>query len=152
MVAKKIAIIGCGVGGLTAIKCCVDAGLQPTCLEQHSGFGGTWNYTDEARPNQGSVHGNTITNTSKAIMCFSDFPVPKEWPNYLHRSLFMKYLEMYAKEFDLEQYIKLNSKVERLSKSDDHPETGRWNVRYTRFVNEQLKMITCDCDNSVAFL
>jgi hypothetical protein len=59
---------------------------------------------------------------------------------------------MYAKEFDLEQYIKLNSKVERLSKSDDHTETGRWNVRYTRFVNKQLKMITCDCDNSVAFL
>ena len=134
MVAKKVAIIGCGVGGLTAIKSCVDAGLQPTCFEQQSRFGGIWNYTGEVRPNLGSVHKNTVTNISKAIMCFSDFPVPKEWPNYVHHGMFMKYLEMYAKEFDLEQYIKLNTKVERLSKTDDHTETGRWTVRYTRYV------------------
>ena len=132
MVAKKVAIIGCGVGGLTAIKSCVDAGLKPTCFEQQSRFGGIWNYTGEVRPNLGSVHKNTVTNISKAIMCFSDFPVPKEWPNYVHHRIFMNYLEMYAKEFDLEPYIKLNTKVERLSKTDDHTETGRWTVRYTR--------------------
>ena len=122
MVDKKVAIIGCGVGGLSAIKCCLDAGLQPTCFEQQSQFGGIWNYTDDVRPNLGSVHSNTITNISKATMCYSDFPVPKEWPNYLPRRMFMKYLEMYAKKFDLEKYVKLNTKVERLSKTEDHKE------------------------------
>jgi dimethylaniline monooxygenase (N-oxide forming) len=133
MVDKKVAIIGCGVGGLSAIKCCLDAGLQPTCFEQQSQFGGIWNYTDDVRPNLGSVHSNTITNISKATMCYSDFPVPKEWPNYLPRRMFMKYLEMYAKKFDLEKYVKLNTKVERLSKTEDHKETGRWAIFYTRY-------------------
>ncbi|XP_028400467.1 dimethylaniline monooxygenase [N-oxide-forming] 5-like isoform X2 [Dendronephthya gigantea] len=132
MAVKKVAIIGCGVGGLTAIKCCLDAGLQPTCFEQQSKFGGIWNYTDGPRPNLGSVHASTITNVSKATICYSDYPMPKEWPNYMHHSMFMKYLEMYAKEFDLERYVKLNTTVERLSKAADHETTGRWLVSYTR--------------------
>ncbi|XP_028400882.1 dimethylaniline monooxygenase [N-oxide-forming] 5-like [Dendronephthya gigantea] len=132
MAVKKVAIIGCGVGGLTAIKCCLDAGLQPTCFEQQSKFGGIWNYTDGPRPNLGSVHASTITNVSKATICYSDYPMPKEWPNYMHHSMFMKYLEMYAKEFELERYVKLNTTVERLSKAADHETTGRWLVSYTR--------------------
>ncbi len=135
MVAKKVAIIGCGSSGLSAIKCCLDAGLQPTCFEQQSSLGGIWNYTDEVRPNLGSVHSNTVTNTSKALMCFSDFPVPKEWPNFLPHRMFMKYLEMYAKKFCLEQYVKLSTKVERLSKTDDHKKTGRWRICYARYMH-----------------
>ncbi len=129
-----MAIIGCGVGGLSAIKSCLDAGIRPTCFEQQSSFGGIWNYTDEVRPNLGSVHRNTISNLSKAIMCFSDFPIPKEWPNFLPHRMFMKYLEMYAKTFGLEQYVKLNTKVDRLAKTDDHKVTGRWSIRYTRYI------------------
>ncbi|XP_028400860.1 dimethylaniline monooxygenase [N-oxide-forming] 2-like [Dendronephthya gigantea] len=132
MVAKKVAIIGCGVGGLTAIKCCLDAGLQPTCFEQQSSFGGIWNYTDEPRPGLGSVHSGTVTNISKAIMCFSDFPVPKEWPNYLHHRLFMKYLRLYAENFGLEEYVRFNTKVTKLSKATDYNETGNWALSYTR--------------------
>ena len=135
LAVKKVAIIGCGVGGLSAIKSCLDAGLEPTCFEQQSWFGGIWNYTDEARPNLGSVHGNTITNVSKAMMCFSDFPMPKEWPNYMHHSQFMKYLEMYVEEFGLKQYIKFNTKVERLSKAKDHIENGKWIISYSRYIH-----------------
>ena len=135
MASKRVAIIGCGVGGLTSIKSCLEAGLQPTCFEQQSKFGGIWNYTDGPRPNLGSVHANTMTNVSKATMCFSDYPMPKEWPNYIHHSMYMKYLEMYAKEFGLEKYVKLDTTVERLSKTTDHNETGRWLISYTRYRN-----------------
>ena len=36
---KKIAIIGGGVSGLAAIKCCLDEGLNPVCFEQFDDIG-----------------------------------------------------------------------------------------------------------------
>ena len=130
MVSVKVAVIGGGVGGLTAIKSCLDAGLQPTCFEKQTWLGGAWNYSDEVLPNMASVHHNTVTNTSKQMMCFSDFPMPKEFPNYLPRHMVQKYLEMYATRFSLEQYIHFNTEVVSLSRSEDFEATGRWVVCY----------------------
>lgn len=127
---KKVAVIGSGVSGLCAIKSCLDAGLQPTCFEQQSWIGGLWKYSDKVLPNLASVHQNTVTNTSKGMTCFSDFPVPKEFPNFMQHRLVQKYLEMYATRFSLEQYIQFNAAVVRLSRSNDHELTGKWVVSY----------------------
>ena len=37
--AKRIAVIGSGASGLTAIKCCLDEGLQPVCFERTDHIG-----------------------------------------------------------------------------------------------------------------
>lgn len=42
--AKRIAVIGAGASGLTAIKCCLDEGLQPTCFERSEDIGGLWRF------------------------------------------------------------------------------------------------------------
>ncbi|XP_028400863.1 dimethylaniline monooxygenase [N-oxide-forming] 5-like isoform X2 [Dendronephthya gigantea] len=124
-----VAIIGCGVSGLTSIKTCRDVGLNPVCFEQQSSLGGVWNlYTDDPRPNLSSVHKCTITNTSKLFTAFSDFPFPKEFPNYLPQNLVQKYVELYAKEFDLAKYVQFNTEVVKLERSADHSETGKWIV------------------------
>uniref|UniRef100_A0A8C5RTE6 Flavin-containing monooxygenase n=1 Tax=Laticauda laticaudata TaxID=8630 RepID=A0A8C5RTE6_LATLA len=44
--AKRVAIIGAGASGLTAIKCCLDEGLQPTCFERSEDIGGLWRFQD----------------------------------------------------------------------------------------------------------
>uniref|UniRef100_A0A8C9PYS3 Flavin-containing monooxygenase n=1 Tax=Spermophilus dauricus TaxID=99837 RepID=A0A8C9PYS3_SPEDA len=44
MKAKKIAVIGAGVSGLGAIKCCLEEGLEPMCFEKGSDIGGLWRY------------------------------------------------------------------------------------------------------------
>lgn len=44
MKEKKIAVIGAGISGLGAIKCCLEEGLQPTCFEKGSDIGGLWRY------------------------------------------------------------------------------------------------------------
>ena len=36
---KRVAVIGAGASGLTAIKCCVDEGLQPVCFERTDHIG-----------------------------------------------------------------------------------------------------------------
>ena len=128
MAAKNVAIIGCGASGLCSIKSCIDAGLNPVCFEKQPTFGGVWNYSDGPRPNLGSVHKSTVTNTSKLITGFSDFPMPKEFPNYLPQSLMQEYFKMYAKEFDLAKYVEFNTEVVKLERSADYGETGKWVV------------------------
>ena len=36
---KTVAIIGGGVSGLVAIKCCVEEGIEPVCFEQRDEVG-----------------------------------------------------------------------------------------------------------------
>ena len=51
----KVAIIGAGVSGLPAIKCCIDEGLLPVCYEKADEIGGIWNFTEEPKPNQATI-------------------------------------------------------------------------------------------------
>ena len=62
---KRIAIIGAGVSGLPAIKCCLEEGLEPVCFEMRGDIGGLWNYTETVIKGQSSVMRSTVTNTSK---------------------------------------------------------------------------------------
>ncbi|XP_033729906.1 dimethylaniline monooxygenase [N-oxide-forming] 2-like [Pecten maximus] len=71
---KRVAVIGAGASGLPAIKCCLDEGFQPVCFEMSDDIGGLWNFTPDVRAGQGSVMKSTITNTSKEMMAYSDFP------------------------------------------------------------------------------
>ena len=41
------------------------------------------------------------------MTCYSDFPIPKEFPNFMHHTHFKKYLDLYAENFGLMKYIKL---------------------------------------------
>ena len=130
--AKTVAVIGAGASGLAAIKSCLEAGLQPTAFEADPWLGGAWKYTDLAEETEGRscVASSTITNTSKHMSCFSDFPMPKEWPNYLPQQMYLQYFQMYAKHFGLEQRIRFESKVTALEPCSDFGHTGRWQVQY----------------------
>lgn len=41
---KTVAVVGVGASGLTALKCCLDEGLQPTCFERSEDIGGLWRF------------------------------------------------------------------------------------------------------------
>ncbi|XP_040215685.1 flavin-containing monooxygenase 5-like isoform X3 [Rana temporaria] len=102
---KRVAVIGAGASGLTAIKCCLDEGLEPTCFEKTDDIGGLWRYKDEPEDGRASIYKSVVINTSKEMMCFSDFPTPEDFPNYMHNSRIMEYFRMYAEKFNLLKYI-----------------------------------------------
>jgi len=56
MSGKRVAVIGAGASGLTAIKTCLDEGLEPTCFERGSYIGGLWHFTEEATEGQVGIH------------------------------------------------------------------------------------------------
>ena len=62
----------------------------------------------QEHPEEGraSIYRSVIINTSKEMMCFSDFPIPEDFPNYMHNSKIMEYFRMYAQRFDLLRHVR----------------------------------------------
>ncbi|XP_043347120.1 flavin-containing monooxygenase 5-like isoform X3 [Dermochelys coriacea] len=128
MAQKRIAVIGAGVCGLSSIKCCLDEGLEPICFERSSDIGGLWRFEENPEEGRASIYKSVIINTSKEMMCFSDFPIPADFPNYMHHSKVMEYFRMYAEHFDLLKYICFKTTVVSVTKSPDFSTTGQWDV------------------------
>lgn len=82
----RVAVIGAGASGLTAIKACLDEGLQPVCFERTKDIGGLWRFTDSPVEGQACVMKSTVINTSKEMMAYSDFPIPAKYPVFMHNS------------------------------------------------------------------
>ncbi|XP_053376257.1 flavin-containing monooxygenase 5-like [Mercenaria mercenaria] len=129
---KKIAVIGAGCSGLTAIKCCLDEGLQPVCFERDSDIGGLWNYSDTSRVGKGSIYKTCVINTSKEMMAFSDFPPPKNFPMFMPHKYVLKYFRMYADKFGLLKHIQFNTSVLRVVQSDKYETDGSWDITFRR--------------------
>ncbi|XP_039256346.2 flavin-containing monooxygenase 5-like [Styela clava] len=123
----KVAVIGSGASGLTAIKTCLDEGITPVCFEEHDNIGGVWNYVHTTK-NSGSIYKSTVANSSKEMMGFSDFPVPKEFPNFMHHSKIQEYFNLYAERFQLRQHIRFFTRVVSCTTSSGFDNNGQWKV------------------------
>ncbi|XP_054977537.1 dimethylaniline monooxygenase [N-oxide-forming] 2 isoform X2 [Sorex araneus] len=126
--AKKVAVIGAGVSGLASLKCCVDEGLSPTCFEQTEDIGGLWRFKEKVEEGRASIYQSVITNTSKEMSCFSDFPMPEDFPNFLHNSKLLEYFRIFAQKFDLLKYIQFQTTVLSVRRRPDFSSSGQWEV------------------------
>uniref|UniRef100_A0A8C6E851 Flavin-containing monooxygenase n=1 Tax=Moschus moschiferus TaxID=68415 RepID=A0A8C6E851_MOSMO len=126
MPGKRIMVIGAGVSGLGAIKICLEEGLEPTCFEESNDIGGLWRYEEKTEGGRPSVYKSVISNTSKEMTAYSDYPFPDHFPNYLHNSKIMEYLRMYVKHFHILKHIRFL--VCSVRKHSDFSFTGQWDV------------------------
>eukprot|EP00069_Balaena_mysticetus_P012581 bmy_21748T0 len=62
------------------------------------------------------------------MMCFSDYPIPDHYPNFMHNSQVLEYFRMYANEFDLLKYIRFKTIVCCVKKQPDFSTSGQWEV------------------------
>jgi len=69
---------------------------------------------------------STVTNSTKETTCYSDFPMPDDFPVYLPHSKYLEYLRLYAGHFQLEQHIRFGTEVVSLEQLSD--DGGRWSV------------------------
>uniref|UniRef100_UPI00144861B9 dimethylaniline monooxygenase [N-oxide-forming] 5-like n=1 Tax=Epinephelus lanceolatus TaxID=310571 RepID=UPI00144861B9 len=83
---------------------------------------------ENPEPDRASIYHSVIINTSKEMMCFSDFPIPGHFPNYMHNSLIMDYFRMYADHFQLTKHIRFNTKVLQVKQRSDFSHSGQWDV------------------------
>ncbi|KAM7410297.1 hypothetical protein PAMA_001642 [Pampus argenteus] len=125
---RRVAVVGGGSSGLACIKCCLDEGLEPVCFESSNDIGGLWRFKENPEPDRASIYHSVIINTSKEMMCFSDFPIPGHFPNFMHNSLIMDYFRMYADHFQLIKHIRFNTKVLQVKQRYDFSHSGQWDV------------------------
>nr|XP_056723418.1 flavin-containing monooxygenase 1-like [Euleptes europaea] len=126
--AKRVAIVGAGVSGLTSIKCCLDEGLEPTCFERTSDIGGVWRFTENVEEGRPSTYKSMVSNTCKEMSAFTDFPYPEDFPVFLPNAWLLEYLRLYTKHFNLRKYIQFQTTVISIKKRPDFSTSGQWDV------------------------
>ncbi|XP_054458148.1 flavin-containing monooxygenase 5-like [Anoplopoma fimbria] len=125
---RRVAVIGGGSSGLACIKSCLDEGLEPVCFESSDDIGGLWRFKENPEADRASIYHSVIINTSKEMMCFSDFPIPAHYPNYMHNSLIMDYFRLYADHFQLTKHIRFNTRVLQVKQRSNFSQSGQWDV------------------------
>jgi len=121
---RKVAVIGAGAAGLTALKAMREEGLDTVAFEQSPEVGGVWKYDEAAPGGGGPAYRSLTTNTSARMLAFSDFPMPHGLPDFPARSDVLQYLNDYADNFDLRSCIQFNTRIEKVEPTDDN----RWAV------------------------
>lgn len=116
----KICVVGAGPAGLCAIRQGISFGCDVTAFEQANQIGGTWIYTDDVGKDKygneihSSMYQGLFTNLPKEIMASPDFLFPFEDRSYISSDKILKYLNLYADNFNLREKIKFEHHVLRV--------------------------------------
>jgi dimethylaniline monooxygenase (N-oxide forming) len=121
----KIAVIGAGVAGLCSAKLLTEFGFDVTIFDKVPDVGGVWSQT--------RLYPGVTTQNGKDTYAFSDFPMPKAYPEWPSGAQVQQYLAAYAQHFDLERLVRLNTEVVSAELDED---LGRWTLT-TRDLNSR---------------
>jgi len=106
---KKVAVIGAGPSGITAIKNFADQGFEVTAFERCEGVGGNWRFNDPS--GHSSVFETTHIISSKYTSYYEDYPFPEGTSDYPSHKELLAYFNGYAEKFNLEPLIKFGTEV-----------------------------------------
>ena len=93
-------------------------------------------YTEKAIEDQACVMKTTVINTSKEIMAYSDFLIPKEFPIYMHNTKVIEYFKMYSERIGAEKYTKFNTEVMKVKEAGDFQTSGKWELHIKDHKND----------------
>ncbi|PGH04740.1 hypothetical protein AJ80_08470 [Polytolypa hystricis UAMH7299] len=109
-----IAVVGCGVSGLAALKNFREEGFDAVAFDRRSYVGGLWRFSDGLET---TVLSTTISNVSRYKNVFTDFPYHRaDSGPHLTASEVHEYLQAYAKHFGLLDHIRLGSLVSKVKR------------------------------------
>ncbi|XP_042910624.1 flavin-containing monooxygenase 5 [Parasteatoda tepidariorum] len=125
---KRVAVIGAGMAGICGIKCLKEEGIEPVCFERTGFYSGTWRYNEEDIDGLAAITSATTANNSKEMSALSDYPFPKDCPNYPSHKKIYELAKDYANRFDILKHVHFNHEVTHVCQTEDYDETGRWTV------------------------
>jgi cation diffusion facilitator CzcD-associated flavoprotein CzcO len=115
-------VIGAGSSGIAALKALSERGIPVDCFEKSDRVGGNWVF---GNPNgMSSAYRSLHTNTSRERMGYSDFPMPRSYPDFPHHTQIARYFDDYARHFGLTDRITFETGVEHAERNGD----GTWAV------------------------
>jgi len=113
MEIKNICVIGAGISGLVAAKTFLEEGYEVTVFEKQKELGGVW---ESSR-----TYAELTTQSPRDKYAFTDYPMPKSYPEWPKAYHIRDYLKSYAQHFGVMPKIKFETevtKVERSSKKE----------------------------------
>tara|TARA_B100000676_G_scaffold8387_1_gene7604 strand:+ start:687 stop:1952 length:1266 start_codon:yes stop_codon:yes gene_type:complete len=126
---SKIAIIGAGPSGITALKNLTTNGFNVTCFEMNDQIGGNWVYKDKT--GHSSIFKTTHIISSKEFSQYSDFPMPDDYPDYPSGSQLLAYFNSYVNKFKLKENIRFGTKVDKVL-----PVDNKWKIYFNESFEE----------------
>jgi len=118
----RACIIGAGSSGITAAKALLERGVPFDLVEMSDRVGGNWAIDN---PNGvSSAYGSLHINTSRKRMEYSDFSMPKSYPDFPKHTHIAEYFNAYVDRFNLRERISFETRVERAERRPD----GVWEV------------------------
>ena len=99
----RVGIIGAGVAGLATAKVLAQAGHEVVVYDKAPDVGGVWSRTRR--------YPGLTTQSPKAQYSLSDFPMPRDYPQWPTGAQVQAYLAAYASHFGLDQALRLSTEV-----------------------------------------
>lgn len=102
---QNVLVIGAGLSGLVTAKTLLEYGYSVRVFEKDPEIGGVW-------ASSRRYPGLTIQNT-RDTYAFSDFPMPRDYPEFPDGAQMLAYLKAYAAHFGIDRVIRAGHSVER---------------------------------------
>ncbi|MFC0262152.1 flavin-containing monooxygenase [Fontibacter flavus] len=118
--SKKIAVIGAGPSGITALKNLLDQGLEAIAFDRNHEVGGNWIYSEDE--SHSSVFETTHIISSKTLSQYEDFTFDDfdpETADYPSHDELRRYFQAYARKFGLYEHIRFNTMVIHCERIND---------------------------------
>src|SRR4051812_19834230 len=130
-----VALIGAGSSGIAAAKALHERGVPFDCFEASDRVGGNWVFGNKNQ--MSSAYRSLHINTSRDRMEYSDFPMPKSYPDFPHHSQIAKYFNDYVDHFGFRDRIRFETPVESARRGDD----GVWTITTDRGDSERYDAV-----------
>ena len=114
---KRVAIVGAGFAGLTTAKVFREFGFDVTVFEKDTEVGGVWSASRR--------YPGLTTQNVRSTYALSDYPYPKDYPEWPSGEQVQRYMEGYTDHFGLRPFIEFRTKVVHASANERGP---RWTV------------------------
>lgn len=135
MNSNKVCVIGAGSSGIATCKVLHENKIPFDCFEKGSGIGGNWRYENDN--GLSSSYRSLHINTSRTMMSYSDYPMPKDYPDYPHHSQILAYFEDYVDHFGFRNRIQFKTSVINVRKEQD----GSYTVSTDKGQSENYKAV-----------
>jgi cation diffusion facilitator CzcD-associated flavoprotein CzcO len=116
------AVIGAGSSGIAAAKALHERGVPFTCFEASDRVGGNWVFGN--KNGMSAAYRQLFINTSRDRMEYSDYPMPKSYPDFPHHAQIAAYFDDYVEHFGFRDRIRFETKVQRAERLRD----GGWEL------------------------
>lgn len=113
----KIAIIGAGFAGVSTAKVLSSLGHAVTVFEKEAEVGGVWASSRR--------YPGLTTQNPRSTYALSDFPMPRDYPEWPSGEQVQRYFEGYIDKFQIRQNIRFDTMVAEAVLSDDQQ---RWTL------------------------